>query len=52
VELYVPLLEFNHVAVAANLSMVNLYWKIGRIMTEDISEEPGARPVASVKPRS
>jgi hypothetical protein len=30
----------EHVAVAANLSMVNLYWNIGRIITEDIQKNP------------
>jgi predicted nuclease of restriction endonuclease-like (RecB) superfamily len=30
----------GHVAVAANLSMVNLYWNIGRIITEDIQKNP------------
>ena len=30
----------QHVAVAANLSMVNLYWNIGRIITEDIQKNP------------
>jgi hypothetical protein len=30
----------DHVAVAANLSMVNLYWNIGRIITEDIQKNP------------
>lgn len=30
----------EHVAVAANLSMVNLYWNVGRIITEDIQKNP------------
>lgn len=30
----------HHVAVTANLSMVNLYWNIGRIITEDIQKNP------------
>lgn len=28
----------RHVAVAANLAMVNLYWNIGRIVTQDIQQ--------------
>lgn len=28
----------RHVAVAANLAMVNLYWNIGRILTQDIQK--------------
>ena len=28
----------RHVAVAANLAMVNLYWNIGRIITQDIQK--------------
>jgi predicted nuclease of restriction endonuclease-like (RecB) superfamily len=30
----------HHVAVTANLSMVNLYWNIGRIITVDIQKNP------------
>src|SRR5215469_14547111 len=30
----------EHVAVAANLSMVNTYWNIGRIITADIQQNP------------
>jgi hypothetical protein len=30
----------GRVAVVANLSMVNLYWNIGRIITEDIQKNP------------
>lgn len=29
----------RHVAVAANLAMVNLYWNIGRIVTQDIQKK-------------
>jgi predicted nuclease of restriction endonuclease-like (RecB) superfamily len=28
----------NHIAYTANLSLVNLYWNIGRIITQDIQE--------------
>jgi len=28
----------QHVAVAANLSMVNLYWNVGRVITQDIQK--------------
>lgn len=28
----------RHVAVAANLAMVNLYWNVGRILTQDIQK--------------
>ncbi|MCX5643853.1 MAG: PDDEXK nuclease domain-containing protein [Phycisphaerae bacterium] len=29
----------NHVSVAANLAMVNLYWNIGRIITQEMQKE-------------
>ena len=28
----------HHVAVTANLALVNLYWDIGRIITQDIQK--------------
>ena len=28
----------SHVSVTANLAMVNLYWNIGRIITQDIQK--------------
>lgn len=28
----------SHVAVSANLTLVNLYWNVGRIITQDIQK--------------